>query len=378
VEPLDGPARRVCRIITRLNIGGPARQALLLTAALRPEHETTLLAGTPTADEGELGAPGVDVVRVPLVREIAPAVDARALVAVRGELARRRPHIVHTHMAKAGTVGRLASLTLRPRPRTVHTFHGHVLDGYFGQARQRAFVEAERLLARSTDVLIAISEEVRDELLELRIGRPEQYRLIRLGLDLSALRAGVDGRLRAALGLPATTPLIGTVGRLVPIKDHALLLEAMLDLPGVHLAVLGDGELRAELEARTIALGLADRVHFTGWWADVASAMVDLDVVVLSSRNEGTPVALIEAAAAGRASVATDVGGVRTVVRDGINGLVVPPAAPRPFADAVRALLADPERRAAMGEAGRAISREFEADRLVADIRALYAELGPR
>lgn len=367
---------RVARVITRLNIGGPARQALLLTEALRPEHQTLLLAGTPTESEGELASPGVDVVRVPLVRELAPATDARALAAVRRRLDAFAPDIVHSHMAKAGTIARLASLTLRPRPRTVHTFHGHVLEGYFGRAKQRAFLETERLLARRTDVLVAISEEVRDELLDLRIGRPSQYRLIRLGLDLSSHRAGVEGRLRATLGLGPDVPLIGTVGRLVPIKDHAMLLDAMQSLPGVHLAVLGDGELRADLERRTGALGLSDRVHFTGWWADVAAAMVDLDVVVLTSRNEGTPVALIEAAASGRPSVATDVGGVRTVVHHDRNGLVVPAGAPEPFAAAVRELLDDPARRARMGEAGREISRTFERDRLVEQIRSLYAELG--
>lgn len=367
---------RVARVITRLNIGGPARQALLLTAALRPAAETILLAGTPTADEGELQDRDVDVVRVPLVRQLAPATDARALAAVRRELVRFRPDIVHSHMAKAGTVARVAALTMRPRPITIHTFHGHVLEGYFGRARQRAFIQAERLLARSTDVLIAISPEVRSELIDLDIGRPDQYRVIQLGLNLSSHHAGAPpGQLRAQLGLGPDVPLVGTVGRLVPIKDHATLLDAMTSVPDAHLAVLGDGELRADLEAHTRRLGLADRVHFTGWWIDVATAMADLDLVVLSSRNEGTPVALIEAGASERAVVATDVGGVRAVVHDGVNGTIVPAADAAALASAIRDLLADPDRRASMGRAGREHSRQFGRDRLVSDIRSLYDEL---
>lgn len=368
----------VVRLVTRLNIGGPARHALLLCRGLADEFPTLLAAGRPPAAEGEMTDPDVPIVRVPLVRPVRPATDARALAAARRLLAEHRPRILHTHMAKAGLVGRAAALSLRERPRTVHTFHGHVLSGYFPGGVQRAFVSVERQLARRTDVLVAVSEQVRDELLELRIGRPAQYRVIPVGLDLSAHVAveGPSGALRSRLGLPADVPLAGVIGRLVPIKDHPTLFEAVRRIPDVHLAVIGDGERRAEVEALARALGVAERVHFTGWWSDVPAALADLDVVVLSSRNEGTPVALVEALAAGRPVVATDVGGVRSVVRDGESGILVPPGDPASLAAAISALVADPALRCRMGAAGRAdVPARFGQERLLADIRWLYREL---
>ena len=370
-------ARRAVRLITRLNIGGPARQALALTRELTPEWHTVLGAGTPTADEGELSDPAVHVTRLPLVRPLRPQSDARALAATRRLLRAERPDLVHTHMAKAGTIGRLALTGVHPRPRTIHTFHGHVLDGYFRPAVQRAFVEMERLLAHRTDVLVAVSDEVRDDLLALRIGRPDQYRVIRLGLDLDAHLA-VRGRshlLRSRLGLDDTTPLIGAVGRLVPIKDVTLLIRAAEQLPGVHVAIVGDGQLRTELE--TQAAPLRDRVHFIGWETDIPAVMADLDLAVLTSRNEGTPVSLIEAAAAGVAAVATDVGGVSSVVLHKKTGLLVPSGDATAFASSVRQLLDDHTLRARMGAAARSSASRFQLTRLVTDVRALYDELVP-
>lgn len=369
----------VLRVITRLNIGGPARQALLLTRELAATYPTTLVAGTPRPEEGELLDPRVSVTRVPLVRTVSPRDDVAAVAAVRRLLSAQRPALVHTHMAKAGTVSRIAAHTVRNRPVLVHTFHGHVLEGYFTPRKERAFLTIERTLAKHTDALIAVSPEVRDDLLALGIGRPEQWRVVPLGLDLGAHLAvtGRSGALRQHLGLADDVPLVGTAGRLVPIKDIGTLLGAIARVPGVHLALLGDGEERAALEARTAALGLRDRVHFTGWWHDMPAALADIDVAVLSSLNEGTPVTLIEAAACGRPAVATDVGGVRSVVVDGVTGLVVPPSDPAALAGAIEAVLGDPARAAAMGAAGRARSDLFSADRLVRDISALYDELLP-
>lgn len=369
---------RILRLITRLNVGGPARHALLLCRDLASEYDTTLAAGTPTASEGEMADPAVPVVRVPLVRPLSVSHDPRALLAVRRLLSARRPALVHTHMAKAGTVGRVASMTVRPRPRVVHTFHGHVLEGYFGRGSQRAFIEVERQLARCSDALVAVSSEIRDQLLDLGIGRPAQFTVIPVGLDLAHFLA-VDrprGILRNHLGLTPDVPLVGAVGRLVPVKDNETLLTAVQPLPGVHLALVGDGELRGPLEARARSLGMADRVHFTGWWEDLPGAYSDLDVVALTSRNEGTPLALIEAGAAGRPVVSTDVGGVRSVVADGVSGVLTPPGDPSAVSRALARLLAEPESRRRMGLAGRArVQERFGHQRLVADIRALYVQV---
>jgi glycosyltransferase involved in cell wall biosynthesis len=377
----DGRGRpAVLRLITRLNVGGPARQALLLTRALQEEFPTVLAAGLPGEREGELRDPAVPVRPVPLARALRPASDVAAVGAVRRLLAERRVRLLHTHMAKAGAVGRVAARYAAERPRTVHTFHGHVLDGYFRPAVQRTFLEVERRLARDTDVLVAVSPEIRDALLALRIGRPHQYHVIPVGLALAPF-LGVDGptgQLRRHLGLAADVPLVGVVGRLVPIKDHEMLLRALSRLEGVHLAVLGDGELRAQLEASARSSGLGARVHFTGWWSDLPSALADLDVVALTSRNEGTPVALIEALAAARAVVATDVGGVRSVVVDGSTGLLTPARDPERMAGALRRALGSAALRAQLGAAGRQHVRDrFGEERLIQEVRLLYHDLLP-
>jgi len=378
IPPVPSHQRHVLRLITRLNVGGPARQALLLTRSLAEDFPTRLAAGRPAASEGELDDPAVPVTRVPLVRPPDPRLDAAAIRAARRLMNRDRVAIVHTHMAKAGAVGRIAARSLTRRPRTVHTFHGHVLDGYFSPGTERAFIQTERLLARTTDVLVAISPEIRDALLDLSVGRLSQYHLVPLGLDLDSYLAvdGPPGTFRADLGVEPEVPLVGVIGRLVPIKDHATLLLALEQLPGVHLAVVGDGELRASLEARVAEMGLGGRVHFTGWRVDMPAVLADVDVVALTSRNEGTPVALIEALAAARPVVATEVGGVAAVVRHGETGLLASAGDHERIAEAISRLLADPDLARRLSLAGREhVSHQFGARRLVEEIRAMYQDL---
>lgn len=379
----------VLLLLTRLNIGGPAGQALLLAKGLAPDFEALLAAGTPAAKEGELTDPEVRVHRVPLVRPVRPATDLRAFTVLRRLVNDAGPGLVHTHMAKAGTLGRLAVLSSGPpakRPRLVHTFHGHVLEGYFGGPQQSAFIALERLLARRTDVLVAVSPEVRDELVDLGVGKPAQYRVIPLGLDLAPFlaigtggRSGgneAEGKLRAALGLGPDVPLAGIPGRLVPVKDHETLFSALATVPDVHLAVLGDGELRQTLEGMAHSLGIAGRTHFTGWWEDMPGALADLDVVVLSSRNEGTPVALIEALAAGRPVIATDVGGVRHVVQDSETGWLAPPGDPAALAELLRRVLEHRELAARLAAEGRRrVAQRFGQANMIASHVALYQEL---
>lgn len=370
----------VVRVITRLNIGGPARQALLLSRRLQAEWPTVLAAGMSGTSEGELSDAGVTVHPVPLVRRLSPAMDLRAAASVRSLLKMHRPRLVHSHMAKAGAIARTTALGLRPRPRLVHTFHGHVLDGYFRPGAQRAFLEIERRLARHTDRLIAVSPQVRDELLGLGIGVPEQYRVVPLGLDLDRFLALDErsGRLRRRLGLGADAVLVGAVGRLAAVKDLTTLLQAVARLDGVHVVLVGDGDERPALQAEAGRLGLSHRAHFIGWELDIVAVMGDLDVVVLTSRHEGTPVALIEALAARRPVVATDVGGVRFVVEDGVSGLLAPARDPAAFAERLGQALGDPAGAAQMASKGRdQVRSRFNADRLVSDIAGLYSELVP-
>lgn len=392
--PHDLPAQpvRVARIITRLNIGGPSIQAALLTTALEPHgFATRLLHGRLSAGEGDMRyllPAEADVEYVPtLCRPLAPIDDLRTLWRVYRALAAWQPQIVHTHMAKAGLLGRAAALLYnltRPRAaraRIVHTYHGHVLEGYFGPLATRTFVTLERLMARATDCLVAISPAIRDELLQRhRIGRPGQYRVVPLGFDLAAF-AAVDDRARAAartaLGIAPDAPVVATVGRLTAIKQHRLFLDVVREVaaarPRLIALVAGDGEERPVLEQHARVEGLADRVRFLGWRRDLTTVYGAADVFLLTSRNEGTPVALIEAMAAGVPGVSTDVGGVKDVIDSPGVGVLAPFGDVAALAAGVLRLLDDPARRAAMGvRARQRVIERFSLARLVADIVKVY------
>jgi glycosyltransferase involved in cell wall biosynthesis len=386
---------RVLRIITRLNIGGPSIQAIALSERLAARgFDTQLIHGRLGTGEGDmrylLTSPSLARQLTALRREIAPLHDAVGLVQVLDALRDFRPHILHTHMAKAGTIGRVAASIYnrtagRDAPvRVVHTYHGHVLEGYFSPARTRTFLGVERLLARATDRLVAISPRIEQELIaEYRIGRPDQYRVIPLGFDLQRMTAiGEPERraARAALDLKPDAHVISTAGRMTAIKRHDLFLDtarlvADRDRRAIFL-LAGDGELRSALEQQARAGGIADRVRFLGWRRDLDTLYAASDVFLLTSRNEGTPVALIESLAAAVPGVSTDVGAVRDVIDSDRLGLVAPFGDARALADHVLALLSDPDRRRRMGEAGRqTVSARYGLDRLIDDVERLYREL---
>jgi glycosyltransferase involved in cell wall biosynthesis len=373
---------RIARVITRLNVGGPAIQALLLTARLDARRfSSVLLAGRTGEREGDMAelrpVNGVRPILLPdLRREISPAHDLRALVVLFRRFRALRPHVVHTHLAKAGTLGRIAALLARV-PVIVHTFHGNVLSSYFGGPTSAAFTRVERMLARATTRVIAISPTQAAELERRRIGA-RRIEMVPLGVDLSAFRDARAGAYRAEIGADAV-PLVGIVARLVPIKRVDLFLVAAARIaervPVARFVVVGDGPMRATLERRCAELGLASRVRFDGWRADVASVYADLDVLVCCSDNEGTPVSVIEAMATGTPVVATAVGGVPDVVRGG-EGVLVPSGDPAALAGAVSRLLEDPVGRGDLGRRGRErILREHDASALVSRIEDLYARL---
>ncbi|HEY7142416.1 MAG TPA: glycosyltransferase family 4 protein [Methylomirabilota bacterium] len=378
---------RLLRVITRLNVGGPALHTTLLTERLFPDRYDSIVAtGAVASDEADylalFGRPGDRVVRVPaLRREVHPAADVAALAALVRLMRRFRPHVVHTHTAKAGALGRLAA-RLTHVPVVLHTYHGHVFDGYFGPRRARVFLSVERALARHTDCLIAVSNAVRRDLLALGVGRAEQFRVIPPGLDLDPL-LGADamrGALREELRIPPDATLVGIVARLVHIKAHEVFLGAAArvarEAPGCRFIVIGDGERRAELEVLAARDGLATRAHFLGWRRDLPRIYADLDIVALTSRSEGSPVALIEAMAAGRPVVATRVGGVPDVVDDGVTGRLVPPGDAAAAAGAILELLSDPKRAQTIGQAARErVAPRFSVARLLTDLDELYRAL---
>lgn len=333
---------------------------------------------------------GVHPLLIPtLRREIRPFADLRALLAIRRVIRRERPDVVHTHTAKAGALGRIAALTVRPRPRLiVHTFHGHVLSGYFASRTERIFARVERFLARRTDVLVAVSEEVRDDLLRLGIGRGDQLRVVPLGFDLDRFQLphekGERARqsVRSALGLTNDDCLVTIVARLVSIKRIDVFLEAAAIVSKrrdrVRFCVVGDGELADALKGSAAGKSLGDRLIWTGFRDDMPSVYAASDIVVLCSDNEGTPVSLIEALASGVAVVGTRVGGVPSVVTDRATGLLVPPGDPAALAEAVLRLVDDGALRARLGSAGRkdVVSR-FALARLVEDVMNIYTRPPP-
>lgn len=389
---------RVVRVVTRLNIGGPSIQAVELSSRLSARgFETLLIHGQVGDDEGDMsylleraGSRPRTVQLAALKRPISPASDASAAWQVYRLLCAFKPAIVHTHMAKAGAVGRLAALAYNKtagrhaRARLVHTYHGHVLEGYFGSTKTRLFITAEQRLAGVTDRIVAISPRIREELIhDYRIGHSEQYRIVPLGFDLEALAAvGDDARAgaRAALGISQGTTVVTTVGRLTAIKEQRLFLEVAQRVARVHAStvflIAGGGELRGTLEAAAAALGIADRVQFLGWRRDLETVYGATDIFLLTSRNEGTPVALIESLAAGCVGVSTNVGGVADVVPTSEVGLLAPPGDACQLADHVSRLIADPQRRRVMGDAGRRlVTAQYGINRLVTDIDKLYRDL---
>jgi glycosyltransferase involved in cell wall biosynthesis len=396
---------RVVRIIDRLNVGGPAKHVTWLTAGLDPgRFETTLITGVVPESEGDMSyfarAAGVEpIVIEEMGRELSLG-DVVVIFKILRELFRLKPHIVHTHKAKAGAVGRVAATiykwltpsALRLRPRelgVVHTYHGHVFHSYYGAAKTRLFIAIERALARfCADRIVAISERQRDEICRsFKVGRFEQFTVIPLGIDFDEIDSR-RGRLRREIGVGADDVLVGVVGRLCEVKNHAMLIEsaAKMKAAGAAFVIVGDGHLRAELEAQARAAGLDGSVIFTGFRGDAASLYADFDIAALTSLNEGTPLALIEAMGCGCAAASTEVGGVadlmgrRRETQDGFtvwdHGVTAPSRDVNAFTNGLTYLIERPRLRREMGERGRAfVSSRLSKGRLVGDIENLYRGL---
>jgi glycosyltransferase involved in cell wall biosynthesis len=370
--------RRVVRIVTRLNRGGPTRQIEALAPRL-PAHgwDGPVLVGAADPGEGdaraEFEARGLDVRTLPgLGRRPAPWRDLRAFVALVAGLRREQPDLVHTHMGKAGALGRLAGRLLDVP--VVHTLHGHHFDA--PSWRGRAARGAERGLGRLADAIVALSPRQGDDI-AAALGRAavERVFVVPPGLDVDALVAAARQPLPVALTPDRLHVLFA--GRLVRVKRVDRLLEAFARVvravPHADLHVLGDGPLRSRLEAQAHALGLGTCVHFRGAVDAAAPWLAAADVVVLSSESEGTPLALLEALALGRPIVAPAVGGIPDIVADGVHGRVVAPHDTGDLAAGLLDLLADPALRRRMGAAGPDhVRSRFGAGRLAEGTAALY------
>jgi glycosyltransferase involved in cell wall biosynthesis len=382
---------KVLRVIARLNMGGPALHVAYLASGLREHgYDTTLVAGSLARGEDSMefvaDELGVKVERLRgLRRDISPIRDVLAVLRLAQLIRRERPTILHTHTAKAGAVGRLAALVsgdARP-PIVVHTFHGHVLRGYFGPLRTLGFRLLERWLARGTDALVAVSPEVRDDLVRLGVAPREKFTVVRLGIELEERLGGAsNGRdeTRRVLGIGPERFTVGWIGRMTGVKRTGDVLLAFKELRerGVDavLCMVGDGPEREQVEQRAHDLGIMRDTLFLGYQENVAPFYSAFDAMILPSGNEGTPVSAMESLAAGRPVVATRVGGVPDVVRDGEDGFLVELGDVRELAGALARLADDPELRVRMGEAGRArVLPRYAVQRLVDDVDRLYRAL---
>lgn len=372
---------RILWIITRLAVSGASSHVTLANQVLtRRGWDTLLVHGRVQPDELEIDLPIADVAthRIEtLARPVDTLADLRTVASLIEVVRSFRPDIVHTHHSKAGLLGRTVAM-LADVPR-VHTFHGHVFEGYFGPRTSAAIVMAERLLATRTSRLIVLGPRQRDDLLSRHIGRPDRFEIVPLGLDLGQFRSIDRAEARSRLGLPPDAVIVVMIGRLVPVKRVDRLVRVFASVharrPDARLYVIGDGSEREAAEAQAAEGGLGDSVTFCGWRSDTPTWYAAADFVALSSDNEGTPVVLIEAAAAGRAVAATAVGGVADVVIDGVSGLLAPATDEARLAEAMFQLADDPELRARLGAAGPAAAEAFGIERLVDDLERIYEKL---
>jgi len=381
---------RVLRVIARLNMGGPAIHVANLAAGLESRgYHTTLVAGSLARGEDSMSfladRLGVSVVSVPEIqREVSLLHDARSVLRVAELIRELRPHILHTHTAKAGAIGRLAALSAGPArpPVVLHTFHGHVLKGYFDTPRTRFFREIERALARSSDALVAVSPEVRDELVALGIASREKFAVVRLGIPLQERLedATTDVDYRRAYGIGRGAFVVGWVGRMTAVKDTGSVLAIVRELRerGVDavLCMVGDGPERGRLEQLAHELGIARECFFVGYQPEIAGYYGLFDAFLLPSVNEGTPVSAIEALASATPVVANRVGGVPDVVRDGLDGYLVSAGDVDGAAAKLALLAGDAGLRKKLGRSGRArVLERYSVARLVDDVDRLYRSL---
>lgn len=390
---------KVLRIMNRLAVGGPVLNATYLTKYLSPEFETLLVVGE--KEDHEQSAEfltqqlGIDYTIIKgMGRSVNPKGDYKAYQQLKKLIKEFKPDIVHTHAAKPGAIGRLAASATNV-PAIVHTFHGHVFHSYFNKLKTNFYINTERYLGKKSDAIIAISNQQRKELVhDFKIAPDEKFRTIQLGLDLDKFQTDQERKrekFRKEFGVPDNEIAIGIIGRLVPIKNHHLFVKALAHVlqntsKKVKAFIIGDGETRQDLEAAAQQADIkfstekdTDHPHplvFTSWRSDVDYINAGLDIVALTSFNEGTPVSLIEAQAANKPIVSTRVGGIGDIVLEGQTALLADVQDEATFCKHLLQLVEYDNLRANMSGKGRQhVMQRFSYQRLMRDMSALYYEL---
>jgi glycosyltransferase involved in cell wall biosynthesis len=389
---------RVFRLINRFNLGGPVFNVTYLTKFLSSEFETMLAGGT--KDESEAGSEYIPmeygikpVIIKKMKRSINPLNDVAAYYEIKKLIQEYKPHIVHTHASKAGSLGRMAAVACKV-PIIVHTYHGHVFHSYFNNLQTSVYKNIERYLGTKSTALIALSEKQKMELSEIhKIAPPEKFHIIPLGFDLKRFWTDTEEKrkkFRASHQLDDGTVAIGIMGRLVPIKNHSLFLDAFKKTKesqkNIKAFIIGDGELKETLINQCVNIGLsystienpnpqAD-VIFTSWITDTDVAMAGLDIVALSSLNEGTPVSLIEAQAGGKPIISTITGGIENVVVAGQTALLSPVNDVESFSENMHKLVADSKLRDTLSKTGKDfVNKKFSHIALAENTGNLYKKL---
>lgn len=375
---------KVLRIITRLNIGGPTIHTVLLNAKMDPErYESYLLTGTIESNESNMDyfADKYNIKPIyvnSMSREIRLFKDLNTLREIYKIIKKIKPDIVHTHTAKAGMLGRLAA-KMANVPTIIHTFHGNVFNGYFGKIKTNFFIWIEKMLAKFSTRIIVISRQQKNELISLGIATEDKIGIINLGFQFeNVIPVETDkGKFRQMYSVPNDAKLIGIVGRLVPIKNHILFLDIAEKVinkhTNVYFSIIGDGELRKDIENKILTRNLGKRVFITGFIKDLKPVYADLDLVLLTSNNEGTPVALIEAMACKKVVMSTKVGGVEDFVENGVNGFFFPKAKSESFVREINSWMNNEEKYIEIkSAANKKAIEKFSCVRLIEDMENLY------
>ena len=392
------PKPRVLRIINRLNLGGPTYNAAYLTKYMEPEFETLLVSGM--KDEAEESSEYIvkdldlyPVYMPEMYRELNPFRDYKSYYKLRKLIEEFKPDVVHTHAAKAGAVGRLAA-SHSGVPVIIHTFHGHVFHSYFGATKTRMFLEIERYLARRTTGIVTLSEIQKKELTEeFKIAPTEKFEIIPLGFDLDKFSSNTEEkrkRFRTQYNIDDDEIAIGIVGRLVPIKNHELFLKALKIVSEkttqrIRAFIIGDGEDRKRIEQMAFSLGLKfnnenlqekNVLTFTSWIKLIDVSNAGMDIIALTSNNEGTPVSLIEAQASSKPIVTTNVGGIENIVVKDQSALLSARGDEKQFAENLLSLVESTEKRKALSKTGQnLVVNKFSYQRLCTDMTAYYYRL---
>lgn len=386
---------KIIHVITRLDKGGSAENTILTVKGLDREiYDVVLVRGLSVESnmtENEVRAveksvreaerEGVRIITVPcLVRRAHPFYDVKALAALTRILRREHPKIVHTHTSKAGLIGRVAAYMAKT-PVILHTPHGHVFYGYFGRVITYIFVIIERLLAKITDKIITLTNQEGLDHIRFKIASPAKFATIHSGVDIQKFittKSDVGG-LKRSFGIKGEALVVGSVGRLVPIKGHRYLIFAapkiLKEVPELKFILVGDGYLRPELERLARALSVREAFLFLNWRSDIAPIIGMFDLFALPSLNEGMGKVLVEAMAAGKPVVASNTGGIPDLIIDGDNGILVCPEDIDQLSEAIIKLLKDEKIRREMGGRGQIIAKRYSIDSMVKKIDALYVEL---